>query len=211
MRKSASDIEPGARPRNPDQPPPFTKHQPRVLKANRSSRDGLVAGATQHAPRQIAVPPPQPQVPSPVPKMTQPPEPPANFEVLRTHLKLDERRTKNPPAGVISAPQTRARLSPAIVRQAVLSFLLTASIGTGYLLYQQGVAIQKIASNPAASEAASGPDIYSDSISTRRAAPERAEQGRESAPRIQVDMSEPGMRYEYLDRGAIARPPRSEQ
>ena len=210
MRNVSTGKEPDGRTRDANQPPPFTKHLPRILKANRSSNDAFVAEATRHSPRQVAPPMPPSEMPIQARHEAQPPAPHVSFEILRSHLKLDSRKQKNSPTGIHSNLPRPERFAPSIARQAVLSFLLTASIGAGYLLYQQGLAIQKLATQSAPAKSVAGSEIYSDSIATGRAAPERVESARENAPRIKVDTSEPGMRYEYLDRGSVARPPNPE-
>jgi hypothetical protein len=204
--------------RDPNQPPPFRKHQPRVLHAHRSAHDSIEASATRYSPQQIAPPKtppvapqkitafPQPEVQTVESRSGHPPEPPVDFEVLRSHLRLDSKR-QQPQTQVSAAATFRAvRSSPSFARQAVLSFLLIASAGTGYLLYQQGVTLQKIAGKSAPRPSAPGNEIISDTIGTSRAAPFREEPTQETRRRIQVDLSEPGMRYEYLDRRAEDRP-----
>jgi len=137
-----------------------------------------------------------------------PPEAPANFEILRTHLGLDAKKQEQRNTARKTQGRLDLRISTATARQAVLSFLVAASSGAGYLLYQQGLEIQKLAARSPPPAPAARSETLSDRITTSRAAPARSKQTDDSpAARIQVDESEPGMRYEYLERRLPGRAP----
>ena len=186
--------------RDPNRPPPFRKASPRILQAHRAHGQA-VAGAT---PTRAPILAPRTE-PAPGQEST------ADFSVLRGHLRLDERKQSTPvPARRIlphlkPAPTFRNRFT---IRQGVLGLLVVLTLGAGGLLYRQGEELERLSRAPGQQRQPES-DGIEDRIEIRAAAPRRAHAGSETDenksdthPKVEVDLSEPGMRYEILNRSA---------
>ena len=187
--------------RDPTTPPPFRKGSPRVLQANRTPGPPVAASATTRvslpaAGSEINVQPPLPEQERRIA-----PEPTVDFSVLRGHLRLSERKTALPLPSNRPSP-TGFRVSPRRLKislqQGILGLLIAASIGAGGLLYQQSLELERLTRTTR--DTKPNTEVFEDRIEIRTAAPRRSSE--QPAPSVQVDLTEPGMRYEILNRSA---------
>lgn len=185
--------------------PSVTLNAPRILQAQRNRHEIRQAlstlSATPPPPPPVArsATPPHPGAPSAArPALhSAPSSPPADFSAVRARIQESRsaRHRSTPAPHTVATARNRER-----IHSLALGALLFMVVSAGGMLALQGVRVKMLAAQSDITPSAPA-SVGTDRIENRTAAPER--------DRVQVDLSEPGMRYEILNRNSAGQPAHS--